>query len=75
MCRRTCTTTSIDDSSQLFCMFKSFEGIDNGGGLTVPQDIFVQHVTQMEDPNGAINLSLNQVILTVEELGFSLKII
>lgn len=49
MCRRTCTTTSIDDSSQLFCMFKSFEGIDNGGGLTVPQDMFVQHVTQMED--------------------------
>ena len=49
MCRRTCTTTSIDDSSQLFCMFKTFEGIDNGGGLTVPQDMFVQHVTQMED--------------------------
>lgn len=48
-CYHTFTTESINERSQLFCFFKAFDNNKNCGGLTVPQDMFVQHVSRMED--------------------------
>lgn len=42
-------TKNINDSSQLFCLFKTFEGMEQSGGLTIPQDIFVNYISSMEN--------------------------
>ena len=44
-CNSILTSEYIDDSSQLFTMFKEFDGCK----LTIPKDSFVKHILQMED--------------------------
>ena len=47
-CTQTFTTENANDSSQLLCVFKTFEGIKASGGLILPEDMFVRHVAEME---------------------------
>ena len=46
VCHQTLALNNIEDNTQLFCMFKQFEGCK---GLTVPKDVFVQHIEGMEN--------------------------
>ena len=47
-CQLNLATNEINDSSQLFCMFRTFEGISNASGLTLPKETFVKHISLME---------------------------
>ena len=49
-CAQKLTVTSLTNSSQLLCYFKAYdENKSDFGGLTVPQDEFVQYVTKVEN--------------------------
>ena len=48
ICHQNYVTKDVNDSSQLLCMFKTFEGIGSADGLTIPKETFVKHVSSME---------------------------
>ena len=47
-CSQKLTVTNLTNSSQLLCHFKAYKNKSDFGGLIVPQDEFVEYITEIE---------------------------